>query len=71
MTRILRVLVLVVVRLIAGLSESRIIADFGDWKMLTAGAVSACLSESQISRITLTKKSVTSGQYLRQKELNK
>ena len=43
------------------LSESRIIADFGDWKMLTAGAVSACLSESQISRITLTQKSVTSG----------
>ena len=52
MTRILRASLLVVVRLIVGLSESRIIADFGDWKMLTAGGVSTCLSESRITRMT-------------------
>ena len=47
-TRILGVLLLVVVRLIAAFFESRLIADDADWKILTDGAVSACLSESRI-----------------------
>ena len=56
MTRILRVSLLVVVRFIVGLSESRIIADFSDWQILPDGGVFACLFESRISRMARIEK---------------